>query len=117
MRMIARALVMFVCVAVIAAEPSGRRESYNDRYAVLSERNIFLRDRSRPPPSEAPTTRATHPPEQDFVLTGVVYEAEGFRAYIEDLVNSSVVKISVGEGVARGRIASIAIDAVAYEQA
>src|SRR2546428_7542362 len=97
MRMIALALMMFVGVMVIAAEPSGRRESYNDRYAVLSERNIFLRDRSRPPPSEGPTTRATHPPEQDFVLTGIVYESGGYRAYIEDVVNSNVMRISPGE--------------------
>jgi hypothetical protein len=110
-------LMTLMCTAALAADNSSRRdrESYNDKYAMLSEHNIFVRDRSRPAARETATTRPTHPPEQDFVLTGIVFEAGGYHAYIEDVANARVMRLAVGEGMARGRIASIEMDAVAYD--
>jgi hypothetical protein len=99
-------------------EPAPRRESYSDRYAVLSDHNIFLRDRSRPAPANATSQPATtRVPEESLVLTGVVIEEEGLRAYVEDFDTYSVKKVAVGDAIARGRVLDIDINAVEYEHA
>ena len=95
------------------------RPSYGERYGVISERNIFLRERGhrsyrreeRPASSERVST-----PEDSYVLTGVVIEEGEYRAYIEGSGGSSVIKARVGEPVARGTISRILIDAVEYER-
>jgi hypothetical protein len=98
--------------------PSTQPTSYTDRYAVLAERNIFLRERRRPQPDRGPrdTTREARKPEQTFALTGIVEEEGEFRAYFENLANPSFTRVSLGEPIARGKITAIAIDAVEYEQ-
>lgn len=85
---------------------------------MLAERNIFLRDRSKPAPP--PTSRPTvaRAPEQNYVLTGVVYEpleAEAF-AFFEDIGAGTILRVRAGEKVARGTIQGIDINAVAYER-
>jgi hypothetical protein len=97
--------------------PSGEL-SYEERYAVLSTRNIFLRERGRPVPSrEAANSRSVEeaPPEQSWVLVGLVREDNQQRAYLEDTASSSVRKVSEGETVARGAIRRIRIDGIEYE--
>lgn len=94
------------------------RTSYRDEYGVLSDRNMFLRDR-RKPATTSPTSRpAEKPPEQTFMLTGVVYEPlEGKAfAYFEDLNANTILRVGVGEKVARGIVAGIDINAVSYER-
>ena len=99
---------------VRAAEPArGFRESYSP----LMEHNIFLRDRAKP--TMRPTTEPTRPArsaEQTFVLNGVVIEPAAARAFLEDRSDGRLLKLSVGDEVARGKIVQIEIDAVAYEQ-
>ena len=99
------------------AAASERPQTYAERYAVLSERNIFLRDRARPAPVQRTSTTQQSPraPEQSFVLTGVVAEDGEFRAYVEDRGHGGMLRLSVGDAIARGRIVDIDIDAVAYE--
>jgi hypothetical protein len=106
------------------AAPS-TRQSDRDRYAVLTEQNIFLKDRrTRPrnvgssgerPMTEMDRIKAT--PEAKFVLTGVVFEDGDYRAFIEDTSASKVLRLSVGEPIARGKITEIDIDTIAYESA
>lgn len=102
--------------------PSGRdgyREGYRDRYGVLSERNIFLRDRGRRRRSDQPSSRPAYAPrpiEDSFVLRGVVYEDGQFHAYVESLNSSTVLKLGLGETVASGKVAAIEMDAIEYEQ-
>jgi hypothetical protein len=90
--------------------------SYSDRYSVLSERNIFLKDRSQP--STRPTA-ATRPspsdPERSNVLRGIVVEEDGYRAYVENNTIGTVSRLAVGDPIARGKITAIDIDAIAYE--
>jgi hypothetical protein len=94
-----------------------RRESYSDRYAVLSDHNIFLRDRSRPSSSNHATSQPTPTklPEESLVLTGVVIEDDGFRAYVENSESYSIIKVALGDPIARGRVIDIQINAVQYE--
>lgn len=102
------------------SQPS-RRESFSERYGVISERNIFLRDRSRrsfgrgEPSSRPASFSAPRQAEQMYVLTGVVLEEGEFRAYFENIDNGSVLRVRVGDSIARGVVSQIGIDAVEYE--
>jgi hypothetical protein len=108
----------------ITAGPS-TRQSDRERYAALTEQNIFVKDRrslrsrpdrtpgERPPMTEMEKLKAT--PEAKFVLTGVVFEDGDYRAFIEDTNASRVLRLSVGDPIARGKITEIDIDTIAYE--
>lgn len=101
-----------------AAEASSptRTYTYRDRYEVLSEHNIFLRERGRSRARSgysAPAPPAT--PEQTSVLTGIVFEDDQYYAYIEDMTRGTVQKLRVGDSVASGQIGDIQIDAIAYD--
>jgi hypothetical protein len=132
--MFATAAGSFLCAAVVvAADPpkaskpvttAPTRQSDRERYAVLTDQNIFLKDRrssrrnsSTSTTGRAPTDmeilRAT--PEASFVLTGVVFEDGDFRAFVEDTKAARVMRLSVGDAVARGKLTQIDIDTVAYE--
>ena len=100
------------------------RQSDRDRYAVLTEQNIFVKDRrslrrsDRPPGQQREPTAlelAKLTPEAKYVLTGVVFEDGDYRAFIEDTKASRVLRLSVGEPIARGKITEIDIDTIAYE--
>ena len=96
------------------------RTSFRERYGILSDRNIFLKERRRPTQSSSATRPAAPPrqPEQQYVLTGVVYDPLEDRAYafFEDLSAGTFVRAAVGDTVARGTISAIDLDAVAYER-
>jgi hypothetical protein len=103
------------------------RERYADRYSILTQRNIFLKDRSRGSRNGSDgrggngstTQSSTQPshrsPEETLLLRGIVIEQGEVRAYFEDIANSRMVRVAMGETVARGRITSIGLDAVEYE--
>jgi hypothetical protein len=42
-------------------------------------------------------------------------EEGGYRAYVDDLNNNTTLRVSPGESLGRGRIAAVALDAIAYE--
>ena len=102
-----------------------RPPSYSERYGVLADHNIFVRDRSRIPrggsgggggSSTQPSTRPTlKSPEEALALRGVVIEDGGLRAYVEDTNNYNMLRLSPGDNVARGKVSAIQIDAVQYE--
>jgi hypothetical protein len=89
---------------------------FNDQYGIITERNIFLRDRrSRDDERPRGGNRVVLTPEQTFVLTGVVLEDDEYHAYLEDVTRRTIQKMTVGTSIARGTIAAIDIDAIAYE--
>lgn len=94
----------------------GGAEDYRGQYGVISEQNIFLRNRYRPPTSRpASTPREPRSPEQSFVLRGVVLEEGEHRAYFEDAARRTMMRVRAGDEIARGRITQVEIDAVLYE--
>lgn len=109
-----------------ATQPSLRRAvdparpvRFEDRYGVLSERNIFLRDRSvrRPVENSGPSTQpAPRPPEESFTLVGIVEEDGLWRAYVEDATRSATTRLTAGDSVARGTVSRIEIDGIEYDQ-
>lgn len=105
------------------AEPSRpASRDFSQRYGVLIDNNIFLRERGRPawppPPRREPTTQPAAPApteEQSFALLGVVFEGDDFRAYFESLRDASIIRVEPGDALARGRVLEMQADAVAYE--
>jgi hypothetical protein len=97
-----------------AAQP---RVSYSDRYGILEDRNVFLKDRTQKPVAPTPTTQPTRrTPEESFVLTGIALEDEGRRAHFENPDTLVVTRVAPGDSLANGRIGEIDIDAVAYDR-
>jgi hypothetical protein len=102
-------------------------QRYSDRYAILSQRNIFLKDRSRGSSGRygdgrngSSTTQASSQPsrrsiEEQMVLTGIVEEGGQYRAYVEDSAAGAVIRVSNGDRLAHGRVARIAMDSIEYE--
>jgi hypothetical protein len=108
------ALIALLGLSSVASAASSPRQSFTERYNVLSERNIFLKDRSQATTRPASTSQPTrNDPEHTMALTGVVFEDNGFRAYVENSAGT-VSRLSIGDTVARGKITDIQIDGVAY---
>jgi hypothetical protein len=97
---------------------SSSRSRYSEHYGLLEDRNIFVRERStrRPGGRNSSTTQpAPRPPEEKYVLRGTVLEEDGYRAYVEDTDRFETLRLAPGDKLARGRVAAIMIDAIAYE--
>jgi len=110
-------------------QPPARPPTYSERYGLLADHNIFVRDRTRivrggsggygpggagssTQPSTRPTVRS---PEEALALRGVVIEDGGLHAYVEDTNSYNMLRLSPGDNVARGKVSAIQIDAVQYE--
>ena len=97
--------------------------NYNEHYGVLSERNIFLKERGVKPRSAYSSTQSSYsssqyskpPLEAAYVLTGIVLEDGQYRAYVEDTSTGRVSRLAVGDPIARGHVMEIEIDAIAYD--
>lgn len=98
---------------------AGPRYDYRDRYSILADQNMFLRDRRRRRNDFEDRRRDTPPPrreEENYALRGVVLEDGEYRAYLENLSSYSILRLSIGDPVARGKLTQIEIDAAEYEQ-
>jgi hypothetical protein len=110
------ALLSLVALSFAAEQP--KRETYESRYGPLSEHNIFAKDRPihKPDPT---TQRSSAPPrttEESLVLRGVALDVDGsIRAYVEDVDESKIMKLGLGDSVGRGKISGIDLDAIEYE--
>ena len=96
--------------------PSG----YNERYAILEQRNVFVRDRSRPTSrplssGSSSTQPARRSIEESLVVRGIAMEEYGYRAYVEDLNTGNTLRLSPGDTLGRGHVSAVALDAIAYE--
>jgi hypothetical protein len=103
----------------------GSRDAYREQYAILADRNIFVKERSRIVPSgrngdgrggrDTPRDVPRQPPaESSYILTGIVLEDGQVHAFVEDMKAGKVLRLSRGDAVARGQIIDISIDAVQY---
>jgi hypothetical protein len=112
-------ILLMVAPALHAAQP---RLSYNDRYGVIEDRNVFVKDRthivrggSTRPSGDGGAPKRTI--DESFVLTGVVAEDGGYRAYVENIDTSNVTRVAVGDSLHKGKVGAIETDAIAYDPA
>ena len=92
-----------------------------DHYKVLSEHNIFTKNRRPPSTQRSRDPRFDRPPskpEVAFVLTGCVIEdVNRYAAFVENAQTGTTLKVSPGDAVASGKVTSIGFDYLEYESA
>lgn len=101
------------------AESHSTRRS--DRYQIVTQNNIFLRDRmpgARPAGSSGggPTAPDYGTPERATVLTGIVKQDDEYIAFIEDLRTHATTQARVGDAVASGKVAGMTVDGLDFEK-
>lgn len=92
-------------------------------YGVVSDKNIFLRDRRVRLPNEDQGIRTPPPPpipEQLHVVTGIIFDVDTkiYKAQIENTGMHTADKLKIGDKVAEGEIADITLnpDGIKYRK-
>ena len=106
-----------LAVALPAPIATGEERSW-DSYRILTDRNIFRRDRRRPRPPVTTTAVRVRPDDSDrrLVLTGIAATDAEPVAFFENTRTGETVKVSVGETVGKGALKAILLEAVEYER-
>jgi hypothetical protein len=98
-----------------------------DDFRILTERNIFDRNR-RPPVVRTPRIEAPRPPhtpppppppidtDQYFVLLGIGLEGPQYTAFFEDSRAGKILQVSPGGVVGNGRLRAVNLDSVQYDR-
>jgi hypothetical protein len=88
-----------------------------ESYRVLSDRNMFVRDRSRPRSGRSfsmPTYSAAPSEDDRLVLTGVINQGPDYVAFFEDSRTGKTITVQVDAALGRGRVTAMAMDSVDY---
>jgi len=87
-----------------------------ENYRILSEQNIFLRNRARPMTGQYLPRPAVAAPSEDarFVLTGIIQQGDDCVAFFEDSRSGKTIQTQTGDTVGRGRLTVITLDTVHY---
>lgn len=85
---------------------------------MLSERNIFLRDRRGPRSYYTPRTTYYTPrassTDDAIVLTGIVQQGPDCVAFFENTQTGKTLRLQAGDPLGKGRVAMISFDTVHY---
>lgn len=108
-----------------AAPATAPRDDFASQFGVLADRNIFVKSRTPPVRRDdrpAPSTQQARVPtaEESLVLRGVVIEDDAggtsvLRAYFEDQRTRTLIRVTAGDPLAKGHVADVSIDAIAFE--
>jgi len=108
-------LLAFLSVACLSWECSGASPAPWERYRVIVERNVFLKDRA-PRPREKAEEAVAPRPERDYVLIGIIGRGGERWAVLENVRTGATSLLRAGDRAARGRIVQVDMDAVRYER-
>lgn len=110
-------LVVLTTFAVSSTGEETRRAASWDHYRVLSERNIFVRNRRRPRERQSAPDQPTNVINTDkyLVLTGIGYQSLEGIAFVEDTRSAKTSRIRTGDPVGNGRLVRITPDYAEYE--
>jgi hypothetical protein len=120
--MTAWALVLWLFFPTAAwCVDTGADESSWEAYSIITERNIFSRNRRPRSVVSAQTVRqvstVTRTEQSYLVLRGVVREQEGFISFIEDSRSGEVKKVRKDEAIGGGTLADITLDDITFHLA
>jgi len=87
-----------------------------DRYRLLVERNIFLRDRRVYVPPIVGPALAPRDPDSSVVLTGIAVSGGRYVAFFENSYRGSTSRIAAGQAIGMGKVKSVTLDGVVYER-
>ena len=111
-------LILLPALAAAApppATPSTQPPQW-ENYRILSEQNIFLRNRARPMIGQYMPRPVIAAPSEDarFVLTGIIQQGDDCVAFFEDSRSGKTIQTQTGDTVGRGRLTVITLDTVHY---
>lgn len=105
-----------VCTASSEKTP----ESSYERYKILSERNIYLKNRmpqSKPVQETGqPILREIPVPVQKKLLTGIVNYGSEYIAFFEDTASRKTIRLREGDTLLNKLIESISLDYIEYTE-
>jgi hypothetical protein len=94
--------------------PAAQPANSKDHYAILTEKNIFVRNR--------PATRANRPPsngirrpEEMLVLTGIALQEGRHVAFIENRSTNVTQRLLPGAPVLGGNVVAVGFDSLEFE--
>ena len=101
--------------AAAAPPPPARSDAFADRYGILAEKNIFVRN--RPPTRKGGTPAADRPrrAEEALILTGITIQQGRNVAFIENTATRSTERVVQGATIAGGKIVEIELDGLEFE--
>lgn len=88
-----------------------------ETYRVLAEKNMFLKDRTRPPArgrTRTASPRDTRSDEECTTLMGIVWQGQQWVAFLEDVRTGKVQRAAAGDAVCHGTLGLVTLDAVQY---
>jgi len=111
------ALGLLIAVVLSASgQPAPDAGSW-DRYRVLVERNIFVRDRRAPQEDRpvSPPPVITVDTDGYLVLTGVAQRDRGI-AFIEDTRTGQTARVRTGDAIGKGKVVKITLSHIEYQR-
>jgi hypothetical protein len=103
-------------------QPADARQASWSDYSIVTQRNIFSRNRGRRAErspgngareAPAPVTLA---PESYMVLKGIVAAGRTFAAFIEDTRTNEVFRVMAGGAIGAGTVTTLTLDSIVYKQ-
>jgi len=88
-----------------------------DDYRLLTDRNIFDRNRRAPRPPRTDNAPRLLPPDPDsgIVLTGIAKSADRYVAFFER-PSGATARVGAGEAIGKGKIKALTLNSVQYER-
>ena len=98
-----------------ARQPAPATSSW-ERYKVITENNIFLRNRSLPARRTVEVSVPVRSPGFSLRLTGIVRQGKEYMAFIENTRTGTTSRVRVNDSLAEIRIVKIALDHIEFEK-
>lgn len=108
-------MILALCGEAIFAQSSSKKSvDFSERYGILTDKNIFVRNR---PPTRKAGARIVSPgrPEAMHILTGIALQEGRHVAFIEDTAARKTQRLLQGDSVAGGKLVEVTFDAVEFE--
>lgn len=120
---VAVTVIVLLAVCVSDGAQTSRRQggSFFSQFRIITERNIFSRQRGRRrvetrTERSQPARRVVRRTEESYlVLAGLAKVNDVYVAFLEDTRGGSLLRVTAGGSIARGKITKLNLDSVIYE--
>ncbi|MFA5646294.1 MAG: hypothetical protein WDA18_08075 [Candidatus Ratteibacteria bacterium] len=111
-------LLPFSPYAEAENQKENKEEFSRQRYTIITERNIYDRNRSSSTSVLAPIVKETPPPvpEEYMVLVGIVSHDGSPIAFFEDRLTGRTLKLKKNNTLLNGTIGNITLDQIEYQK-
>jgi hypothetical protein len=92
-----------------------RPEDFSGRYGILSEKNIFVRNRPATRRGAQRSSSSPRRPEEMMVLTGIALQEGRHVAFIENTATRSTQRLVTGDTILGGKVAAIDFGGLHFE--